>query len=244
MVQVLYSRYAYILYLPPLSCKLGGSNIYFLFIVALFCFYTYQAPSCRESWSTHFHEWHWGSQRTCHRYVDYPAQYASWKSEQAHLPVHVLLHRFLGRQQLSEPLVGLANSRVCSIRHSYCDLKRIYEGNDNNRNTNSVEAVFTPTLSAYATSDYQETQLITGEIISPVLLKQDLALLPDTQLYNILKNPDGSYSIVPGAEWGFVSWCWTLSMIQVQKNLPLASQILTTEFSPQWFHKVLIKHTN
>lgn len=65
------------------------------------------------------------------------------------------------------------------------------------RNTNSVDAVFTPMLSVYATSDYQQTELITGEIVSPVLLNQNLAYLPLEQVYTLKRNPDGSYIIVP-----------------------------------------------
>jgi len=64
------------------------------------------------------------------------------------------------------------------------------------RNTNSVEAVYTPMLSVYATSDYQQTEVITGEIVSPVLLNQNLANLPPEQVYNLKRNPDGSYRIV------------------------------------------------
>jgi len=65
------------------------------------------------------------------------------------------------------------------------------------RNTNSVVATYTPILSAYVTSDYQQTQLITGEIVSPVLLNQNLAYLPAEQVYTLKRNfPDGSYKIV------------------------------------------------
>jgi len=64
-------------------------------------------------------------------------------------------------------------------------------------NTNSVQAVFTPILSVYATAQYQQTQLITGEIVSPVLLNTNLATLPTQQVYTLYQNPDGSYTIKP-----------------------------------------------
>ena len=66
------------------------------------------------------------------------------------------------------------------------------------RNANAVEmSSFTPVLSVYATLDYQETQLITSEIVSPLLLQQNLAVLPRQQVYTLTTNPDsGSYYLV------------------------------------------------
>ena len=63
------------------------------------------------------------------------------------------------------------------------------------RNTNTVDAVYTPMLSTYVTSDYEQTEIITGEIVSPVLLNQNLANLPPEQMYTLKRNPDGSYAI-------------------------------------------------
>ncbi|KDR77683.1 hypothetical protein GALMADRAFT_410617 [Galerina marginata CBS 339.88] len=62
-------------------------------------------------------------------------------------------------------------------------------------NENTIQAEFTPIISAYVTSDYQQTQLITGQIVSPVLLNQNLALLPTQQLYTLSMKSDGSYFI-------------------------------------------------
>ena len=62
---------------------------------------------------------------------------------------------------------------------------------------NVVEATFTPVLSVYATFDYQEAQLITNKIVSQLILRQNLALLPDRQqVYTLTMHPDGSYSLV------------------------------------------------
>ena len=54
--------------------------------------------------------------------------------------------------------------------------------------------MYTPVLSVYETSDYQETQLITGQIVSSVLLNQNLASLPSVQTtYTLSKGPEGNY---------------------------------------------------
>ena len=65
------------------------------------------------------------------------------------------------------------------------------------RNTNAIEAEFTPILSAYVTSQYQQSQIINGEIISPVLWTQNLALLPNkiTDL-TLSKDGTGQYHLV------------------------------------------------
>jgi len=64
-------------------------------------------------------------------------------------------------------------------------------------NKSAVAAKYTPTMSAYVTSNYVQTEIITGEIISPILLTTNLATLPDTQVFDLSANSDGSYSILP-----------------------------------------------
>jgi len=65
-------------------------------------------------------------------------------------------------------------------------------------NTNIVEAQFTPIMSAYVTKAYyKQTQIIKGEILSPQLLNQNLAVLPDTQTYIVSMLPSGQFQITP-----------------------------------------------
>ncbi|KAG1757722.1 hypothetical protein EDB19DRAFT_59526 [Suillus lakei] len=60
----------------------------------------------------------------------------------------------------------------------------------------NVTAQFTPVLRAYVTSGYQETQILRGEIQSPVLWDQDLAALPETTTWNLTRDAaTGRYSI-------------------------------------------------
>jgi hypothetical protein len=68
--------------------------------------------------------------------------------------------------------------------------------NEFHRNTNAIEAQFTPVINVYATAQYQETAIIRGEIVSPLLWSQDLALLPNpiTDL-TLSVDPAGKYSI-------------------------------------------------
>jgi len=65
-------------------------------------------------------------------------------------------------------------------------------------NTSSVEAQFTPVLSAYVTAQYQQTEIIRGEIVSPVLLQKNLATLTDTQEYTLSMAPGGAFVLTPG----------------------------------------------
>ncbi|TFK32749.1 hypothetical protein BDQ12DRAFT_728383 [Crucibulum laeve] len=52
----------------------------------------------------------------------------------------------------------------------------------------SVAAQFTPTLLVYAETQYQQTQIIKGEIQSPLLLSQNLVLLNPQTTYNVTIN--------------------------------------------------------
>jgi hypothetical protein len=67
-------------------------------------------------------------------------------------------------------------------------------------NGNNVQALFTPVLSIFATAQYQQTELITGEIVSPVLWNKNLALLPMsiTDL-TLSQDSSGTYSISPSS---------------------------------------------
>lgn len=62
--------------------------------------------------------------------------------------------------------------------------------------TLSVQAEFTPRLSAYVTSNYQETEVIRGEISSPVIWEENLAQLGQTTHWEIKRLPSGQYVIV------------------------------------------------
>ncbi|KAG1729036.1 hypothetical protein EDB19DRAFT_2042425 [Suillus lakei] len=69
----------------------------------------------------------------------------------------------------------------------------IFEGVGDDSN---VTAQFTPILRAYVTSDYQETQILRGEIHSPMLWDEDLAALPETTTWNLTRDAaSGRYSI-------------------------------------------------
>ena len=64
------------------------------------------------------------------------------------------------------------------------------------RNTNNITARFHPYLEVYLTADYKETDVIDGEIHSPRLLRQDLALLrDDTTNYILSVDGTGQYHI-------------------------------------------------
>jgi len=63
----------------------------------------------------------------------------------------------------------------------------------------SVQAKWHPYLSVYATSGYQETELITGKITSKVLLDaENLAILGIDTTYTLKKDSEGHYKIVKG----------------------------------------------
>jgi hypothetical protein len=61
------------------------------------------------------------------------------------------------------------------------------------RDTNSVQAIFTPILSAYVTMEYKQTQIIRAEILSRVLLTEDLAVLEDTTTFVLSMSPSGAF---------------------------------------------------
>ncbi|KAG1843579.1 hypothetical protein DFJ58DRAFT_804207 [Suillus subalutaceus] len=64
-------------------------------------------------------------------------------------------------------------------------------GDDSN-----VTAQFTPTLRAYVTSDYQETEILRGEIQTPMLWEMDLAKLSETTTLNLTRDANtGHYKI-------------------------------------------------
>jgi hypothetical protein len=60
-----------------------------------------------------------------------------------------------------------------------------------------VEANFILVMSAYVTPEFQQNQVITKEILSPVLLKRDLVTPPDRQVYVLSRLPTGEYIITP-----------------------------------------------
>lgn len=47
------------------------------------------------------------------------------------------------------------------------------------RSSNSFSIKFNPILSVYAVSDYQESEILRGEVNSPVLLRVNVAELPN-----------------------------------------------------------------
>lgn len=63
------------------------------------------------------------------------------------------------------------------------------------RNTSRVQTQFTPTLAAYVVSDYQENQVLRGEIENGPLWSQNLTNLATETNWTLTKNSDGSYSI-------------------------------------------------
>jgi len=58
-----------------------------------------------------------------------------------------------------------------------------------------VTAQFTPNLRAYVTSDYQETEILRGEVGTPMLWDEDLAALPETTTWNLTLDQCGRYKI-------------------------------------------------
>jgi len=62
-----------------------------------------------------------------------------------------------------------------------------------------VEAIFTPTLTAYVTMEYTQTQIIRGVIVSPVLLTQDLAALKPTTTYVLSLLSSGAFALTAAA---------------------------------------------
>ncbi|KAG1772539.1 hypothetical protein EV702DRAFT_1201396 [Suillus placidus] len=61
------------------------------------------------------------------------------------------------------------------------------------RDESYVTAQFTPRLHAYVTSDYKETQILTGEIQSPLLWNEDLAALAETTTWNLTWDGNTGY---------------------------------------------------
>lgn len=73
----------------------------------------------------------------------------------------------------------------------------LYISYDHSR-TSSVIADFTPTLAAYIAADYQENEIIRGEVSSPVIWKQNLAGLSETSNWVLLYDPTtGVFNIEP-----------------------------------------------
>jgi len=63
-------------------------------------------------------------------------------------------------------------------------------------NTSSTQCEFHPVLRGYIVSDYQESQLITGQVSSPVIFKENLTdLEPKTKWRLTYSNSNGEYHI-------------------------------------------------
>jgi hypothetical protein len=60
--------------------------------------------------------------------------------------------------------------------------------------TNYFEFDFHPILQAYVSSDYQETQMISSDIASPSLWKQDLTGVNQGATFTLTENANGSYT--------------------------------------------------
>jgi hypothetical protein len=64
------------------------------------------------------------------------------------------------------------------------------------RDGSNITAQFTPKLRAYVTSDYKETEILKGEIHSPLLWEKNLAELAETTTWNLTRDPaTGRYTI-------------------------------------------------
>jgi hypothetical protein len=57
------------------------------------------------------------------------------------------------------------------------------------RNKGRISPSFTPMLRAYVTSDYQEREILKGEIHSPLLWEKNLAELAETTTWNLMWDP-------------------------------------------------------
>jgi len=62
-------------------------------------------------------------------------------------------------------------------------------------NTNVAKFLFTPRLRIYATSNYVENEVLTSEVVSPLLWDQNLLALGNQTTLGLYENPDGSYAI-------------------------------------------------
>ena len=63
------------------------------------------------------------------------------------------------------------------------------------RVTDPISTDFRPILKVYVTGNYQETELIQGEIKSPVIFVQDLSELPNPVTELTLSHLGGQYSL-------------------------------------------------
>lgn len=64
------------------------------------------------------------------------------------------------------------------------------------RDGSNVTALFTPRLRAYVTLKHKETEILKGEIHSPLLWEKDLAELAETTTWNLTLDPaTGRYTI-------------------------------------------------
>ncbi|CAG7849734.1 SubName: Full=Uncharacterized protein {ECO:0000313/EMBL:CCA74886.1} [Serendipita indica DSM 11827] len=65
-------------------------------------------------------------------------------------------------------------------------------------NTTMVVAKYHPILRAYMTSDYQESEVISGEIQTGLMWERDLSQLPDTSSWILTYDDDsGMYNLAP-----------------------------------------------
>jgi len=62
-------------------------------------------------------------------------------------------------------------------------------------NTQTAQFDFHPVLTAYATSNFQETQLITAQVVSPVLWSKNVVSLDLHTNLTLVQNADGSYTL-------------------------------------------------
>ncbi|PPQ73472.1 hypothetical protein CVT26_010171 [Gymnopilus dilepis] len=61
----------------------------------------------------------------------------------------------------------------------------------------SVTAEFTPSLAAYVVSDYKQNEVLRGAIQSPVIWKQDIALLGQDSSFALTRDASGRYTLTP-----------------------------------------------
>ncbi|KAG1799883.1 uncharacterized protein HD556DRAFT_73814 [Suillus plorans] len=63
-------------------------------------------------------------------------------------------------------------------------------------NIGRVTAKFTPVLPVYITSDYEETDIVRGQVDTPAMWPQDLTTLAQSTTWNLARDPNtGHYSI-------------------------------------------------
>lgn len=61
--------------------------------------------------------------------------------------------------------------------------------------TNFFQFDFHPVLQAYVTSQYTETQMISSNVVSPLLWSQDLTGVMNGSVLTLTENPNGSYTL-------------------------------------------------